>query len=119
LSQAWVGADSANEKYEASVPAFTSALLASHRLAGIDASLGYYHIRDLRWRGAQQDSKYNRLDLRLAKSWKTATGSLQGAFVVQSLLGREFESFDADNMPGYGDQVFDRRAYVSLKYEFR
>jgi iron complex outermembrane recepter protein len=119
LSQAWVGADSANEKYEASVPEFTSALLASHRLAGIDASLGYYHIRDLRWRGAQQDSKYNRLDLRLAKSWKMSTGRLQGAFVVQSLLGREFESFDADQMPGYGEQVFDTRGYVSLKYEFR
>lgn len=119
LSQAWVDADSANEKYEASVPAFTSALLASHPLAGIDVSLGYYHVRDLRWRGAQQDSKYNRLDLRLAKSWKTATGRLQGAFVVQSLLGDEFESFDTDTMPGYGEQVFDRRAYVSLKYEFR
>ena len=119
LSQAWVGADSDNEKYEASVPAFTSALLASHRIAGIDASLGYYHVRDLRWVGAQQDSKYNRLDLRLAKSWKMATGRLQGAFVVQSLLGDEFESFDTDQMPGYGDQVFDRRAYVSLKYEFR
>jgi len=119
LSQAWVGADSANEKYEASVPAFTSALLASHPLAGIDVSLGYYHVRDLRWRGAQQDSKYNRLDLRLAKSWKTATGRLRGAFVVQSLLGDEFESFDTDAMPGYGEQVFDTRGYVSLKYEFR
>ena len=119
LSQAWVGADSANEKYEASIPAFTSALLASHPVAGIDVSLGYYHVRDLRWRGAQQDSKYNRLDLRLAKSWKTATGRLQGAFVVQSLLGDEFESFDTDTMPGYGEQVFDTRGYVSLKYEFR
>ena len=34
-------------------------------------------------------------------------------------LGREFESFDTDKTPRDGAPVFDRRAYVSLKYAFR
>lgn len=120
LSQAWVDADSdTNDKLASSVPQSTTSLLAAHPVAGLDASVGYYHVRELRWTGAQQDSKYSRLDLRLARNWKTADGRVQGSLVVQSLFGREFESFDTDVMPGYGEQVFDTRGYVSLKYEFR
>jgi iron complex outermembrane receptor protein len=121
LSQSWCSADSdyyKNSNYESSVPRQTLSLLAAHPIAGIDASLGYYRIKDMFWIGGLRDdlSQYNRLDLRLAKGWKTRDGHFQAALVLQGLLGEEFESFAEDL---YKRQYFERRGYVSLKYEFR
>jgi hypothetical protein len=52
--------------------------------------------------------------LRLAKNWKTSEGRIETALVLQSLLGEERESFQ-----NYVGQLFARRGYLSLKYEFR
>jgi iron complex outermembrane recepter protein len=120
LSQSWVDTDAdpdPNGYYPPSVPRSTLSVLAAHPIAGVDVSIGYYRTSEMRWLGSDADdpeSKYNRLDLRLAKDWKTADGRVQVALVVQSLLGEEIESFNY-----YVGQEFTRRGYVSLKYEFR
>jgi iron complex outermembrane recepter protein len=114
LSQSWVATDSNNESYPRSAPRHTLSLLAAHPVAGVDVSLGYYHISTMRWLQAESDSQYDRLDLRLAKDWKTADGKLVAALVIQGLLGEHIESFRF-----YDQQSFDRRGYLSLKYEFR
>lgn len=114
LSQSWVSTDSDNGAYSRSAPRQILSLLAAHPLAGINLSLGYYRISKMRWIGADSDSRYNRLDLRLARDWKTADGKISAAVVIQSLLGKETESFDF-----YDRQSFERRGYLSLKYEFK
>jgi outer membrane receptor protein involved in Fe transport len=118
LSQSWVDTDSDQDvNYPPSVPRSTLSLLAAYQIAGIDVSLGYYRTSKMRWLGSDQEnpeSKYNRLDLRLAKNWKTSEGRIETALVLQSLLGEERESFQ-----NYVGQLFARRGYLSLKYEFR
>jgi len=119
LSQSWVSRDSnstRNSNYVVSVPPQTLSLLATHPIGGINVSLGYYRIGEMFWIGGDRDklSKYNRLDLRLAKDWKIGGDKIEAALVFQSLIGDEFESFDA-----YPQQYFKRRGYLSLKYEFR
>ncbi|KAF0103791.1 MAG: hypothetical protein FD187_2694 [bacterium] len=116
LSQAWLSSHSSDDiMYERSVPGYTLSLLASHPLGGLDASVGYYYTEPMRWYAGKYDSKYNRLDARLAKNWKTASGKWQAALVLQSLNGVEDESFSEYL---YKHQKYQRRGYVSLKYEF-
>lgn len=115
LSQSWISTESDyGETYPRSVPRHTLSLLATHRVTGIDVSLGYYHVDKLRWVGGHFDSKQNRFDLRLTKDWKTGDGKIEAALVLQNLLGEEEESFS-----DYYQQLFDRRGYLSLKYEFK
>lgn len=97
------------------MPGYTLSLLASHPLGGLDASVGYYYTEAMRWYAGKYDSTYNRLDARLAKNWKTASGKWQAALVLQSLNGVEDESFSEYL---YKHQKYQRRGYVSLKYEF-
>jgi iron complex outermembrane recepter protein len=119
LSQSWVRTDDdQNNLYARSVPRYTLSLLAARPVAGFDASVGYYHAGKMRWIGwlapSEYESRYNRLDLRVAKGWKTAAGEIEAALVVQALLGGEKEAFHY-----YGPQEFKRRGYLSLKYEFK
>ena len=119
LSQFWISTASDKETYyyPRSVPRHTLSLLAAHPVAGIDVSLGYYHTGQFYWDAdGEYASKYNRLDLRLAKNWKTINGRIEATLVLQSLLGDEFESFGAYL---YTQQYFKRRGYLSLKYTFR
>lgn len=118
LSQSWTSRDSDYPKnYVPSVPPETLSLQADHRLAGFDISLGYYRIGEIFWIGAPRDrlSKYDRLDLRLARAWKTTDGRVELALVLQSPIGKEYERF-SDYL--YEEQVFRRQGYLSLKYEF-
>lgn len=114
LSQSWVSIDSnQGPDYPRSAPRHILSLLAAHPVAGLDASLGYSRTSTLRWLGAHADSTYNRLDLRLAKDWKTTDGTLTAALVIQGLLGKDTESFRF-----YDRQPFERHGYLSLKYTF-
>jgi len=116
LSQSWLSSHSSDDvNYERSVPGYTLSLLASHPLGGLDAKIGYYYTEPMRWYAGRYDSKYNRLDVRLAKNWKTAGGKWQAALTLQSLNDVEDESFSEYL---YKHQKYQRRGYVSLKYEF-
>jgi iron complex outermembrane receptor protein len=126
LSQSWVDTDDdLDGRYENAAPRHILSLLATHPVAGVDASVGYYRMGAMRWivwpdvtSGFQHSSPHvsrvNRLDLRLARDWKTAAGRVEVALVVQALLGDEEEAFQY-----YDPQTFGRRGYLSLKYEFR
>jgi len=117
LSQSWVSVDGdQGTPYSRSTPQHTLSLLAALPIAGINVSLGYYRIGEMRWIAADSESKYNRLDLRLATNWKTSNSKVEAALTLQSLLGSEFESMTGDI---YAQQRFGRRGYLSLKYEFR
>lgn len=117
LSQSWISADSdTGDFYPSSVPPSSLSLLATHPIAGIDVGLGYYRVNEIRWIGTDYYSKYNRVDLRLARNWKTPDGIVQAALVFQRALGEEHESFSEYL---YQDQYFKQRAYLSLKYEFK
>ena len=116
LSQSWIST-SGEFWYVQWVPRNTLSMLAGHSVGGMDVSLGYYRTAPFHWdAGGDFPSKYNRLDLRLSRAWKTSDGKIQAALVVQSLLGEEFESFSGYL---YQQQYFKRSAYLSLKYEFR
>lgn len=117
LSQSWQRTHSDDGAFYArSVPQRTLSVLAAHPVAGIDVSVGYYRSARMRWIGGKIDSRYDRLDLRLARDWKRADGRIQAALVLQSLNGDEEESLSGFL---YRNQRHDRRAYASLKYEFR
>ena len=120
LSQSWVATnDDQGGLYEQSAPHRTLSFLAAHPIGGINFSAGYYRVARMRWIAwltpSESESKYNRLDLRMAKTWKTGTGRIETALVLQSLLGEEKESFQYPRER----QLFDRRGYLSLKYEFK
>ena len=115
VAQSWVSNDDdQGELYSRSVPRHTLSFLGTRDVAGIAASLGYYRVSSMRWVDSGADSRYNRLDLRLAKSWKTVDARLEAALVVQALLGEEDEHFQFYKRP-----PFKRRAYISVKYAFR
>ncbi len=118
LSQAWLHTDpipSANY-YPQSVPPRILSLLATHPVGDVDVSLGYYRVSEFRWLGANIENKYQRLDLRLTKKWKTPRSKIETSLTLQSLLGHEYESF-APKL--YSQQRFDRRGYLSVGYEFQ
>lgn len=126
LSQSWVTTDDDQDgRYEQSTPRHTLSLLAAHPIAGVSVSVGYYHVGNMHWMvwpdglngfefNSPYVSKYNRLDLRMARGWKTSDGRVEAALVVQALLGEENEAFHY-----HGPQQFKRRGYLSLKYAFR
>ncbi len=117
LSQSWLHTRSNDGTFYAlSVPEHTLSLLAAHPVVGVDVSLGYFRTARMQWIGGKIDSRYDRLDLRLAKDWKTGAGRFQVALALQSLNGDEEESFPNAL---YKNQRHDRRGYLSLKYEFR
>ncbi|NWG39465.1 MAG: TonB-dependent receptor [Hydrogenophilaceae bacterium] len=119
LSQSWIDTDSAQETwwYPLSVPPYTLSLLTGTRIKGLDFSLGYYHTGNFIWDTGDDVnvSKYNRLDLRLAKSWKTSDGQIELILTLQGLLEGELE-YMAEYL--YKRQEFGRHGYLSLKYEF-
>ena len=118
LSQSWLHTEPTpgSDYYPQSAPPRILSLLATHPIGGVDVSLGYYRVSKLRWLGADFESQYQRLDLRLAKSWKTPRSKIETSLTLQSLLGDEYESYSPYR---YRQQKFDRRGYFSLKYEFR
>lgn len=117
LSQSWLQTEPVPnaDYYPQSVPPRILSLLVTHPIGGADVSLGYYRVSKFRWLGSNIDSKYQRLDLRLAKKWKTPRGKIETALTLQSLLGEESESFAPYF---YRQQQFDRRGYLSVGYEF-
>lgn len=82
LSQSFVSRDADTEDYVQSVPRQTLSLLAVHPVAGVDVSVGYYRIKEMFWMGGDEKRKYNRLDLRLAKDWKTGDARIEAALVI-------------------------------------
>ena len=112
LNQAWSETDSDSAEYTASDPRSTTSLLVSHRLsAGWSASLGLYQVGNMTWVGASQSTPaHDRLDLRLARSWKTPDSRWEAALVAQNLSG-DYSEYRADRLVG-------KRYYLTLRVSF-
>jgi iron complex outermembrane receptor protein len=75
------------------------------------ASFGYYRVGGLSALGESTPVEaHQRLDLRLAKDFKVEGTRGEVAAVLQNILGN-YNDFRNDN-------VFDRRAYLSLRLDY-
>ncbi|HNA29475.1 MAG TPA: TonB-dependent receptor [Thiobacillaceae bacterium] len=111
-SQSWSDTESNSPEYAASDPHATTSLLVSHALGdGWTSSLGYYHQGKMTWVGSGAPTPaYDRLDLRLARTWKQPGGRWEAALVAQNLLGAYSE---------YGTSTLvDRRYFATLRVDF-
>ena len=87
-------------------------LLASQRLAkDWDLSLNYYHQSATGFFDGSAIDSYQRLDTRLAKSFRQGNTETKIALVVQNLLDEGYAEYQLRNQ-------FDRRAYLSLTLHF-
>lgn len=107
LSQSWVRTRAEADDLRESTPSHTLSLLANHDFGPVTGSLGYYRVSDMSWIGTPETPAYDRLDVRLARAFQTATLRGEWALVGQSVLG-DYADFSADRM-------FEPRAYVYLK----
>jgi iron complex outermembrane receptor protein len=113
LTQSWTRtrSNSPTPDIEASAPHHSLSLLASHDFGFVAGSVGYYRTGKIRWINSGVDvPAYDRLDLRLARSFKAGGARGEVAVVAQSVLG-DYSEFDTD-------RLFEPRAYVSLKVHF-
>ena len=103
---------STNSEVERSVPINILSALATHRFPEkVYASLGYYQMSKVAAIGDGLPVPVSRrLDLRLAKRFKTTQGENELAFTVQNGLAA-YQEFKPSN-------VFDRRAFLSLTLAF-
>lgn len=108
LSQSWVRTRSELPELRESTPSHTLSLLANHDFPSFTISVGYYRVSDMDWIGTEPGTPgYDRLDLRLARAFRTATLRGEWALVGQSVLG-DYADYSTDRM-------FEPRAYVYLK----
>ncbi len=93
---------------ERSVPRYTASLLAIHRFADRwEGSLGYHRVGAMEWLGTGGAvDAYGRIDLRLARAVRFGRAKGQVALTIQN-LGYDTRAFNTDD-------VFDRRAFVTL-----
>jgi outer membrane receptor for ferrienterochelin and colicin len=107
-SVAWVEGNDPID-VEQAVPKHTLGLLAMRGFAGgIKGSLGYYWVSDLKWQGdGNLIKQHDRVDMRLAKQWKSGGNRFEAAVVGQALDGPTFEY----EQPF----TFERRAFATIR----
>jgi iron complex outermembrane receptor protein len=112
LSQAYVNLKSDDEAVAHSAPVNSLSLLAMREFsAGVSASLGYYQGGAMTWLGeGLAVDAYQRLDLKLAKRWRTGDTNYEAALTLQNLL-QPYSEFRPEN-------AFDRRGFVTLNIGF-
>lgn len=110
LSQSWTRIRADFQDLVDSAPAQTLSLLASHDFGLLSGSVGYYRVGKMRWVGSNETPAYDRIDLRLSRSFKFGNTRAEMAVVAQSILG-DYSEFETDHQ-------FEPRAYVSLKLHF-
>lgn len=95
-----------------SVPQYTASLLFSHRFRyDWQFSLNYYLVDDMLWlSNGDLIPGYDRIDCRIARGFSVGATHAELALVVQN-IGDDYYDF-ADQ------QLFDTRAYLSLKLDF-
>lgn len=112
LNHAYLEIDTAIEYQEYSPPRMTG-LHWMHRFGGdIDLTLSHYWVSSFTAIDQDRIASYQRLDARLAKSfrWKDMQGQI--ALTWQNLSGAYMEFHDSPR------NIFDRRANVSLQLDF-
>lgn len=103
---------SSSTSLDNSTPSHTLALLAGTRLPwDVSGSLGFYRLTQTQWLGGDKTPSYNRVDIRLAKSFQAARSEAEVELVAQNLFS-EYQEFDLKN--DFGTRVFLR---LSLDFQ--
>jgi len=99
-----------------SAPLHSASVLWSKSLPwGLTTSVGYYHVGSMKWLGdGDIQPAYERVDLRLAKSFGKPGGGDEIALVVQGVTGDHAEFIDKTSLA----LVPVRQAFVTLKLGF-
>lgn len=99
------------EGLERSSPNHIFNLLAMHGFgSGLNVSLGYYHVSEMKVLGDGEPLGVNRrLDARIAQKFRVAGKRVEAALVLQNLLAPYYE-FRPDNR-------FDKRMFVTFRLE--
>jgi iron complex outermembrane receptor protein len=93
-------------------PRHTGSLLISHKFSHAwETSIGYYYLDEMAWTlwGADRDS-YDRVDLRVAKSFNLNSSRLTLELIGQN-LGGDYHEFNQAN-------VFETRTFVRATLQF-
>lgn len=112
FAQSYIHTRSDDPRIVASVPRATYSAFVVHDFGGgFSGSLLAFHSDAVRLLGfAEPQSAVTRVDLRLAHQFRVGASRVEAALVVQDLLNEGYTDFRHDN-------VFDRRAYVTLRLE--
>jgi iron complex outermembrane receptor protein len=113
LSYARVKIDAEDRDVAASAPNNNFSALGIFKLDdGWEASAGAYRVGAMYWLGDGDITKaFTRVDARLARRWKLQGYPVELALAGQNLGGKRYEEFRNDNL-------FDRRAYLSLTFDW-
>jgi iron complex outermembrane receptor protein len=95
------------------VPEESYSILLSHKFPyGIQTSAAYYYMDNLKWAGDGHDlPAYDRLDLRVAKKFKTQGASGEIALIFQNIDDHHFEFSDYN--------LSEERVYLQLGMQFQ
>lgn len=93
-------------------PRHTASLLMSHDFGrGWEASLGYYYLDDMAWILWNGDvESYDRVDMRIAKTFGVGSSSLKMELIGQN-LGGDYHEFSQNN-------EFETRTFVRATLQF-
>jgi len=110
--------DFTSDQLGSAVPDHTFSLLASHRFdGGFLISSAFYFMDDLNWPGdGDEVPSFNRWDLRLGKSFRTAGMDGELSLLLQN-LGEQNTDFFEDEQTGQIN-IWDRRAFLQAIVNF-
>ncbi len=95
------------------MPALTTSVLASYRLPlGFEVSANYFLQDEVSWLQGANVERFDRLDLRLAKTTKIGGTSTLLELVVQNALADDYVEYHDFN-------IFERRAYFRVSVDWR
>ncbi|MHB8472307.1 MAG: TonB-dependent receptor plug domain-containing protein [Gammaproteobacteria bacterium] len=104
-------------KYQSTPKDSVHALLMQNLPADTEASVGYYRNEDMEYLGSGNHTDIQqRIDARVAHTFKRGSDKLQVALVVQNPIG-SYQDFWYTKNPAEPRNLFDRRAFVQLSYE--
>ncbi len=118
LAQSWSRTRADTSDLRRSAPSHQLSLLANHDFGPVVASLGYYLRGTMRWVNYDDVPAHDRLDLRIAKSYKWQGARAEIALVGQSLLGDYLEMKGEPPLSANPDRAFEPRAFVTFRLDY-
>ena len=116
LGYAHTHIESTFAKFTVSAPKDSGSLLLVHALPkSYQASLGFYYVGTMGFTDTKPIKPIRRLDMRLARAYKTSKTEGDIALVFQNLLDRYDEYYPSNKR----DNVFDTRVYLSFSLHLR
>ncbi len=118
LGYAWADVDSASTDLVDSTPRHTLSLLGSYRFSErFNGSAVWYYVDDQQWLGTGDPiPAYDRIDLRLAYTFRLGGKTAELSGVVQNLFD-DYRDFRYDPEDTQRNNLFERQAYLSLRLE--